>query len=797
MGKGGGSAPTPTSQTVNQTNLPEYARPYFEDILNRGQAASQVQYQPFTGQRVADFNPLQQQAFQGIQGLGVSPLIGAGAGMTGAAGVGGLQAQNQYTQQATSPGAMQAYMSPFMQNVVDWQKTQAINDYGRQLPGMQANATRAGAFGGSRQAIVESEAQRNLQNQLAGIQATGTQQAFDQANKNLQFGSQLGIQGLDLAGRMGGQFGQLGQTAFGQQAGAAQAQQQAGAIQQAQEQQKMDTNYEEFMRQQFYPQSQLQFYSSLLRGVPVAPQQTMYSYQQAPSMASQIGGLGLGALGLSQAFKATGGEVKSYATGGITGEGAGGLSSNVAKLVKLLMASQNPDQDAKRLGGTPIEKYLALQKVQQMRGAMQNQQALDRGVPQGTVMDEMGVAGLDMPESEYAGGGIVAFEDGGVPRGQRPFDITDPFGLVSLYRRPRTYATPAEEERARRLDALAAERVPAVPAAPTGIAAALAPQDVPGTARQIEGHPASRPEDFAKPTGIASVLPMPTTPVPVTTTAATPTASRSVARATTATQETAPEPDSMKTLRDGLKGLESPDDAAKQRREALRGALPDDLAERLGEFKAQAEQAKKDRDQDRWLAVAMGGFAAAAGSSPYALKNFGEGLGLTTKELMNVNKDFRKAEQERKKLETEEKRLARAEALGIEKEVQAAADKALARRDAYNKAITTAELELKKIAEKRFETTTRAQSDADRTAAVRAASAAANRTPAEIQMVERIAAEKKIPFAEALKYYIQTAQPQRLAKPEDPLIAALTGGAGMGSGLKLTPEQQKLLEKYK
>jgi hypothetical protein len=673
FGGGGGGAPAPQTSTVNQSNLPEYARPYFEDIMARGQTASQVEYQPYTGQRVADFNPMQQQAFQGVAGLGPSPLNAPAAGFTGAAGIGGLGAGQQYQQMATSPGAMQAYMSPYMQNVVDFQKSQAIQDYGRQLPGQQAAATRAGAFGGSRQAIVESEAQRNLQNQLAGIQATGTQSAFDQARQAQQFGSQLGLQGLGLAGQMGQQFGQLGQTAFGQQAAAAQAQQQAGAIQQAQTQQGLDQNYEEFMRQQFYPQSQLQFYSSLLRGVPVSPQQTQYSYQAAPSMASQIGGLGLGALGLSKAFGAKdGGEVPGYAEGGVTG--GGGLASNVSKMVKLLMASQNPERDIIKMGGTRLEQAMALEKVRQMRGAAQNQQALQGGQPQGTVLDEMGLGGLDV-DMDYADGGIVAFQDGGMPRGQRPFDITDPFGLMSGLRSMReefqTPKTEAEARRARQLQAMAEAEARARMAETPGVApSAGLPAALPQPAStQIQGRPATRPEDFARP--------------PAPTAALTPDAQQTPparAAATAAPAVKSEAPAARPSLLDT--GI-TPQEEFLRKDAEMEKRFPSEMKERLAELKTQAQEAIKERDKDRWLALAAGGFemmrsAEKGGRGAGAfLRDLGAGLGLTTKQIGEVNKDFRKAQDLRNKAEREERKIDRLE----QTQKFSAADKARDRRE--------------------------------------------------------------------------------------------------------------------
>jgi hypothetical protein len=640
--------------------------------MTRGTTASNTAYQPYQGQRVADFSPLQQQGFQGVQNLGVSPLMQPATGLTGAAGLGGLGAGQQYTQQATSPGAMQAYMSPYMQNVVDWQKQQVINDYGRQLPGQQAAATRAGAFGGSRQAIVESEAQRNLQNQLGGIQAQGTQQAFDQANKNLQFGSQLGLQGLGLAGQMGQQFGQLGQTAFGQQAAAAQAQQSAGAVQQAQQQDQLNKRYEEFMQQKYYPQEQLQFLSSLLRGSVVAPQQTMYQYQAAPSMTSQIGGLGLGALGISKAFGAKdGGEVPGYADGGITGgreATQGATPSVVTNVKKQLLSGVNPRELP------PLGVMLALQdekfvKQLQLTAGAKNQQALENGrqVAQEPSMYEeqmAGLGGMDAGAMEEpvmaASGGIIAFKDGDeVPSGQRQFDITDPFGVFSglkgLYNRPRTYATQGEAERARRLEesypqGLYGTGLPTVSAnAPTGIAASIASPA--GSVDQLQGRPADRPEDFARP----GVTPKPSAEQQGPTTQAT--------KTDAAGQMPRSQDELLKF--DKLQGVDVAKEEADYRK-TMADKFPSELKERLAELNDQAKIAREERDADRWLAVAMGGFAAAAGESPYALKNFAQGLGLTTKEMATINKDFRKAEDARNKAIREERKADRMEQMGNE-----------------------------------------------------------------------------------------------------------------------------------
>jgi hypothetical protein len=129
------------------------------------------------------------------------------------------------------------------------------------------------------------------------------------------------------------------------------------------------------------------------------------------------------------------------------------------------------------------------------------------------------------------------------------------------------------------------------------------------------------------------------------------------------------------------KGMETREQAETRRRGQLAKEFPSELPDRFKEFASEAQDAIKQRDQDRWLAVAMGGFAAAAGESPYALKNFAQGLGLTTKEFMSINKDFQAAEKERKKMELALRQQDRAERMGLRKEELAAGDRAQEARD--------------------------------------------------------------------------------------------------------------------
>jgi hypothetical protein len=338
-GGSGGGSPAPTSNTTQTSNIPEYARPYVETMLGatqqqlfntttgpegQTQITSVKPYQAFgspvdggmagLGQgemaaarsAYAPFDPLQQQAYGTAAGLETGSAMQAGMGGTAAGTAQALGAGQQYARQATNPYAVQQYMSPYMQNVVDVQQREAQRMSDIAGTQQRGQATQAGAFGGSRQAIMEAERQRNLATQQGAIQAQGLQSAYDQARQAQQFGSTLGLQGAQ-AGIAGGQ------QMYGQGAGNLGLQSQYGGQQQAYNQNILNQAIQNYAMQQQYPQQQLSFMNAQLRGLPMQASTTQ-SYQAPPSYLSQAAGLGMGALGLSRmgAFGKKGGLPKDF-----------------------------------------------------------------------------------------------------------------------------------------------------------------------------------------------------------------------------------------------------------------------------------------------------------------------------------------------------------------------------------------------------------------------------------------------------------------------------------------------------
>jgi hypothetical protein len=427
---GGGGGGQPTQTTAYNTNIPEYARPYVENMLQSTQAQIYNDdmtgfrpYQPYSSDvnnYFAGFSPLQQQAQQAAYNMQTPGQYDVASGLAGVSGLGafglGTQAAgagSQFAMNATDPSVTQSYMSPYMQNVVDFQKQSALRDYQVAQPMRQAQAVAKGAFGGSRQAIENAEAQRNLNTQLQGIQATGTQKAFEDAQRQQQFGAQLGLQGLQTglqgygqAGQAASTLGQLGTAQFGAQKDIANLQSTMGAQQQALEQNKINQAIQDYAIQQQYPMMQLGFMSNMLRGLPMQAQTTQL-YQAQPSALQQGVGL-VGAAGTLFGGKAEGGVIE-MAEGGIPGYKYGKLISEPK--LEGMADNLSVQQLVERLKDPALTEG-EREVFREALAAKQNTAARNSGIAAagGGLFNTMG----------YAGGGILAFA------GEGPSLIEDP-----------------------------------------------------------------------------------------------------------------------------------------------------------------------------------------------------------------------------------------------------------------------------------------------------------------------------------------------------------------------------------
>ena len=294
MCKGDGGT-TETKSTVTQTNLPEYVRPYFERLLGRTEAESKREYEPYGGQRIADTSQDLLTSEERVRDIASTGLPGI---QTALDRVG--QSIDFTPRQFTAAEAEQ-YMSPFQQQVTDRAKQAAIDEYRQQIAGGRASAIAAGAFGGSREGVQRALGEEALYDRLADIDVQGRQQAFDKASSLFKADRAADFQGQQLRLGAANQFANLCERARAGDVDAARMLEQIGKAQMARDQASLDMGYQDFMRQQAYPQEKLGLFSSVLRGIPVTPSQTTSTRMPYDPFGRAIG-LGLTALGGAKYF---------------------------------------------------------------------------------------------------------------------------------------------------------------------------------------------------------------------------------------------------------------------------------------------------------------------------------------------------------------------------------------------------------------------------------------------------------------------------------------------------------------
>jgi hypothetical protein len=343
MGGGGGGSPAPSTQTSYSTNLPEYAKPFYEELLKQtgkqvyktdssGAVTGVKEFVPYTGERVAGFTPEQAKVQSEVAGMATpggfgtaATGLGAGEALGYGTAVSGLGRAFGYTPTAISGGTFgapeaAAYMSPYASNVTDIAVREARKQADLAKSAGMTGAIGRGTFGGARQALLQAEQERGAQQNIANIRAQGSEQAYQNAQKMFEAdqtrrlqAAQMGQQAQQYAAGLGKDLGMAGlQTGLeaSSKQGALAATQQASELErlkaqaasagetQAMQQERLNQAYQQFQEQQNYQKSQLDYLSQILRGNAAALGTTQTQYAPAPSLASQLGGVGLAGLGL-------------------------------------------------------------------------------------------------------------------------------------------------------------------------------------------------------------------------------------------------------------------------------------------------------------------------------------------------------------------------------------------------------------------------------------------------------------------------------------------------------------------
>ena len=281
-------------QTVQTTEIAKEVAPFIKDILGKGQALYKQRmdegYVPYEGQTLAEMSPDQLAAEEGLRGL-----VGSQASNI-------AEARGLTRGQTDAPtlANLQPFMNPYQQAVTDIAKRQATEQFEQTtLPTLRKRAVDAGSFGGSRAAMLESQAQDNQARLLADLQSKGDLAAFQNAQKafaDQKERERLAAEGLtSLSG--------IEDTAARRELAGLQA---VGVTQQKREQQLLDEAYKKFLDERKFPESQLAQYQGFVQGASpfLAPTKTTMADQTYnPSPIERALTFGTTALGTAQQAK--------------------------------------------------------------------------------------------------------------------------------------------------------------------------------------------------------------------------------------------------------------------------------------------------------------------------------------------------------------------------------------------------------------------------------------------------------------------------------------------------------------
>ena len=281
---------TPTAGGSSSSTLSEWAGPYVTDMLGKAQAIAEQPYAVYGGPQTAGESGLQSKVFQGLGNLsfpgqlgqsfsstgayqppGMAPgvyspgAIGTGAG---APPMGGMGAPMGGQPPSGQTGVAAQYMNPYLDSVLQPQLAEMRRQSEINLQPSMAKLTQAGGYGGGRQAIMESEANRNLLQEQNKTIGQGYANAYDKAMG--QFNTEQG-QAKTLADMMS----------------------EAGGQQRGIEQQGISADYNEFLAQRDDPMKKTQYLQSMLQGLPISTVTNTAAQQSGlGSLVSSIGGMG-------------------------------------------------------------------------------------------------------------------------------------------------------------------------------------------------------------------------------------------------------------------------------------------------------------------------------------------------------------------------------------------------------------------------------------------------------------------------------------------------------------------------
>jgi hypothetical protein len=270
-----------TDAVTSAGDVAEILKPAVNTLLTNAGEAAKIPYAGLEGYGEASggdtpfagINTLLGDSYKGAESLTPAGELKTATGIATLAGNNANNAGADYLKSAGNAGTVNTYMSPFMSNVVEQQKRAAMRDAARKMPGQMAQGIRSGGRGGTRDALLQAESNRGLQESLQKIQAEGSEKAFNNAQDIIKTGADVGLRGYSTGIAAANSLNTIGSNVFGQNKDAIMTKNTLGNDIYNKEDAVRKAKYADWQAMMNNPMERAKFMSGIISQIPISNRQ--------------------------------------------------------------------------------------------------------------------------------------------------------------------------------------------------------------------------------------------------------------------------------------------------------------------------------------------------------------------------------------------------------------------------------------------------------------------------------------------------------------------------------------------
>jgi hypothetical protein len=291
-------------KVVQETSedLSDFSRQQYDTISGNVNRLMGQEFTPYSGQRVAGVSDLEREAGQTFLGQ-TEDVRGLLGDATSRIQTGAQYTPEQIQAQSFADADLSAYRNPFQEQVIDAQLADIERQRGQTAERIDADASKAAAFGGSRQAIQQAESDRNFADIAAETGANLRSQGFQQAAAMYQqdaarqmqadlANQQAGMSGAELRMRGAGLLGDMAGRMSDADMREAAMRGSLGELERAQQQAELDAQYQSYLMAYDDPYRRAQIQLGLLGQTPMLENNRFTQTTSGGGLGAAIAGVG-------------------------------------------------------------------------------------------------------------------------------------------------------------------------------------------------------------------------------------------------------------------------------------------------------------------------------------------------------------------------------------------------------------------------------------------------------------------------------------------------------------------------